>query len=462
MLPRVAAVKAPRKHNRRRVTGSGGRRREGRESERQRPNMSRHVFHSAVLLLLIAMMCCGSEAAAAEENSDSMAGPKFAWRDINEKDESVESLGVPGLLKVGTDVFAVAEAQCKKDGSNIFTGVASMLLTTTTDNKPEEVLNDAKKHTQVLEKTGSQVTKTDVSRPTTVVNGSDIYMLAGNYSQTAATNPKEEGGAVVSGLLLVKGEVRGSGESKKIHWKATDDVPRKSFGEQDSLMQLVGGGGSGVKMEDGTLVFPVEGTKKKGESENNGKTVSLLMYTSDDSGWKLSKGMSDGGCSDPSVVEWEKDKLMMMTACDGGCRRVYEIGDKGESWTEALGTLSRVWGNKHKGNEKGVGSGFITATVGGDQKKVMLVTLPVYSKEKEDKEKEKSELHLWLTDNTHIVDIGPVSEKGEDDVTASSLLYESGEGEDNNNEDKLIALYEKKKKKGDGGINTRSLVCASD
>ncbi|EKF28160.1 trans-sialidase, putative, partial [Trypanosoma cruzi marinkellei] len=79
----------------------------------------------------------------------------------------------------------------------------------------------------------------------------------------------------------------------------------------------------------------------------------------------------------------------------------------------------------------------------------MLVTLPVYSKEKEDEEKEKSELHLWLTDNTHIVDIGPVSEKGEDDVTASSLLYESAEGEDGNQEDKLIALYEKKKK-GDG------------
>ncbi|EKG01123.1 trans-sialidase, putative, partial [Trypanosoma cruzi] len=42
MLSRVAAVKAPRTHNRRRVTGSSGRRREGGESEPQRPNMSRH------------------------------------------------------------------------------------------------------------------------------------------------------------------------------------------------------------------------------------------------------------------------------------------------------------------------------------------------------------------------------------------------------------------------------------
>ncbi|EKF98009.1 trans-sialidase, putative, partial [Trypanosoma cruzi] len=66
----------------------------------------------------------------------------------------------------------------------------------------------------------------------------------------------------------------------------------------------------------------------------------------------------------------------------------------------------------------------------------MLVTLPVYA----EKDK-KGKLHLWLTDNTHIVDIGPVS--GEGDAAASSLLYKSGTGEDKKEE--LIALYEKKK-----------------
>ncbi|EKF98324.1 trans-sialidase, putative, partial [Trypanosoma cruzi] len=71
----------------------------------------------------------------------------------------------------------------------------------------------------------------------------------------------------------------------------------------------------------------------------------------------------------------------------------------------------------------------------------MLVTLPVYSINiREDNG--KGELHLWLTDNTHIADIGPVSVEG-DDAAASSLLYKSGD----NNE--LIALYEKKKGNGD-------------
>ncbi|KAF8277927.1 trans-sialidase, putative, partial [Trypanosoma cruzi] len=65
MLSRVAAVKAPRTHNRCRVTGSGGRRREGRESEPQRPNMSRRVLSFAVPLLLVVMMCGATGGAAA-------------------------------------------------------------------------------------------------------------------------------------------------------------------------------------------------------------------------------------------------------------------------------------------------------------------------------------------------------------------------------------------------------------
>ncbi|RNE96158.1 trans-sialidase, partial [Trypanosoma cruzi] len=82
MLSRVAAVKAPNKHNRRGVTGSSGRRREGRESERQRPNMSRHHFYSAVLLLVTTMCCDTCGAAAAKENdgkSDLRSAEELQW-----------------------------------------------------------------------------------------------------------------------------------------------------------------------------------------------------------------------------------------------------------------------------------------------------------------------------------------------------------------------------------------------
>ncbi|ESS55195.1 trans-sialidase [Trypanosoma cruzi Dm28c] len=135
----------------------------------------------------------------------------------------------------------------------------------------------------------------------------------------------------------------------------------------------------------------------------------------------------------------------MMAAA--GCTRSVTRGNRGRRHSGH----SRVWFNKNEGNEKGVRSGFIKATLGGDgeMRKVMLVTLPVYSKEKENG---KGVLHLWLTDNTHIVDIGPVSEKDED-VTASFLLYKSAESKDKN--DELIALYEKK---GNGDTPSHDMV----
>ncbi|EKF38881.1 trans-sialidase, putative, partial [Trypanosoma cruzi marinkellei] len=73
MPSRVAAVKAPRTHNRRRVTGSSGGRREGRESERQRPNMSRRVFTFAVLLLFV-LICCGTCGAATTQVETNAVG----------------------------------------------------------------------------------------------------------------------------------------------------------------------------------------------------------------------------------------------------------------------------------------------------------------------------------------------------------------------------------------------------
>ncbi|KAF5216701.1 putative trans-sialidase, Group V [Trypanosoma cruzi] len=432
MLSRVAAVKAPRTHNRRHVTGSSGRRREGRESEPQRPNMSRRVFTSAVLLLLVVLMCCGSGAATADEMVPNR--PKFEWKDITDG-EAVDSLGVPGLLKVGNDVFVVAEVQFKKNGKSGLTGIASQLLTKKTDKAKEEVLVDAKEKTQVLEEvTSGEAKKVDVSRPTTVVKGSDIYMLVGKYNR----NDAQDSGEGDWGLLLVKGNVSDEESSKKIDWTDTKRLPCTLGEEHESLTRLVGGGGSGVKMDDGRLVFPVEAVKED-DTEEDGKAVSLILYYTATPSCTLSKGMSDDGCSDPSVVEW-KDKLMMMTACDDGRRRVYESGDKGDSWTEALGTLSRVWGNRRDGNKANdVGSGFITATI--EKRDVMLVSLLVYSSK--NGSVEKGVLYLWLTDNTHIVDIGPVS--GDDDVAASSLLYKSGD----NKKEELIALYEKKKGEGE-------------
>ncbi|RNC36621.1 trans-sialidase [Trypanosoma cruzi] len=128
MLSRVAAVKAPRTHNRRRVTGSSGRRREGGESEPQRPNMSWRLFYFAVLLLLVVMMCCGSGVAEDKTAScpESSKGKRFVWRDKKDE-ETVSSLRAPSLVEMNGKVFAFAEAEGTKNNED-FTGIASELL----------------------------------------------------------------------------------------------------------------------------------------------------------------------------------------------------------------------------------------------------------------------------------------------------------------------------------------------
>ncbi|RNC55514.1 trans-sialidase, partial [Trypanosoma cruzi] len=330
--------------------------------------MSRHHFCSAVLLLVV-MMCCGTgEGAQADEPPlprESSPKPYFDWRDKNEE-KTVSSLRVPSLVELDGDVFAVAEAQCTKGGSG-FTGIASELLELSDESSklldmsklkiqaPDEChFKDEKCTYQKQEDAVSQSdTKVHVSRPTTVVNRRDIYMLAGKYtseSAAAAVAAANATDGVQWGLLLVRGNVSvEEGKDKRIYWRDTYGLPWGLFGKQDSLTGLIGSGGSGVNINDGTLVFPVEGTKR-----NNGKTVSLIIYSSDIASWTLSKGMSGDGCGDPSVVEWKDKKLMMMTACDDGRRRVYESADKGESWTEARRDTSRACGaTKHEGNCEG-------------------------------------------------------------------------------------------------------------
>ncbi|RNF00136.1 trans-sialidase, partial [Trypanosoma conorhini] len=175
--------------------------------------------------------------------------------------------------------------------------------------------------------------------------------------------------------------------------------------------------------------------------ETTGNTVSLVLYSSDpETGtWRLSKGMSAEGCGSPSVVAWEGNKLLMMAACEDGRRRVYESDNKGETWTEALGTLSRVWGGAPAGAGPGVPSGFITATIGGsgEGRRVLLVTLPVHSGDGGN-----GQLHLWLADAAHVVDAGPIPTAGDGEdsaaaAAASALLLKGGT--------ELISVYEKRK-----------------
>ncbi|RNC55670.1 exo-alpha-sialidase, partial [Trypanosoma cruzi] len=174
-----------------------------------------------------------------------------------------------------------------------------------------------------------------------------------------------------------------------------------------------------TKMTDGTLVFPVQFLTM------GGNTASTIMYMNPgQQHWTLAKSATHAGCTNLSILEWEAGKIIMITSCKYGRRRVYESTDKGNTWTEALGTLSRVWSNSLAGLGLHIQSGLITATIGG--KKVILLTQLEYSRHDG-----KNEILLWLTDTNRIYQVGLLPTGSS--ATSSSLLYAN---------DKLYCLYE--------------------
>ncbi|EKF33454.1 trans-sialidase, putative [Trypanosoma cruzi marinkellei] len=444
MHSRVAAVRAPRTHNRRRVTGSSGRRREGRESEPQRPNMSRHHFYSAVLLFVV-MMCCGTcgAAYAGGINPRNAINPfkgttsvSFAnWKEFKEDGREITSLRVPGLVKVGDDVFAVAEAQCKeKNGAGSCSGIASKHLDISGDSMDISSSDISLFCMQLGDTAENNFGTTEVLRPTTIVLEDSVYMLLGNYSRTRP----QVGGTNERGLLLVRGTVTVDGEKQKIIWNETRAVKPEAKGDSRSLTELIGSGGLGVVMQDGALVFPMQAKNKYG------KRVLLSMRLPESGNkWELPLETPGKGCRDPSVVKWKDEydeELFMMAHCAGGYYDIYRSTSDGVNWNGHFESITRVWGNSHKRTGYGVQSGFTTATI--EEKTVMLITAPVYAAKEENKGG-KGRLHLWVTDGGRVYDVGPVSRE-DVDAAASSLLMK-----DDNKE--LISLYENKK--DDGSYN---------
>ncbi|EKF28874.1 trans-sialidase, putative, partial [Trypanosoma cruzi marinkellei] len=222
-------------------------------------------------------------------------------------------------------------------------------------------------------------------------------------------------------------------------WNETHVVKPQGKGYSHSLTELLGGGGSGAVMRDGALVFPMQAKYKDGTSV-------LLSMRLPNSGnkWELSSNKPGKGCMDPSVAKWKDEYgeyLFMMAHCAGGYYDIYGSTADGVNWYPLGQPITRVWGNSRDRVGYGVRSGFATAII--EKKTVMLVTAPVYAA-KEDNKGGKGRLHLWVTDNARVHDVGPVSRE-DDDAAVSSLLLK---GNDNK---ELISLYENKK--SDGSYN---------
>ncbi|EAN88154.1 trans-sialidase, putative [Trypanosoma cruzi] len=445
MLSRVAAVKAPRTHNRRRVTGSSGRRREGRESEPRRPNMSRRVFASAVLLLLVVLICCGTCGAAATEKPNSGKNDLINIQNLQRVDLFVpqttlvlpkmgtdsgrrDSFVSPSLVSAGGVIAAFAEGHMNaKTPPTESTKPSSDVVAEYIDSAWEwstlvEKVSEStwKAHTVLGTTDGTDNRVGVVLRPTTTMKDNKVFLLAGS---TDAHKEGLEWKVDNQDLKLVVGDVTPSTRGEpggRIEWG--DPRPlfdsKYSLNHKNRLNTFFPSGGAGVLMENGTLVFSL-----MAKSEENDGVYSMIIYsTNNGSTWSLSEGVSSAGCRYPRITEWEGSLLMIVDCNDE--QKVYESRDMGTTWTEAIGTLPGVWVNSRSRVSQDVSlrvDALITATIEG--RKVMLYTQRGYFSGGN----KATALYLWVTDNNRTFSVGPVAvEDNMNWMLASTLLYSDG------------------------------------
>ncbi|RNC54036.1 trans-sialidase [Trypanosoma cruzi] len=335
MLSRVAAVMAPRTHNRRRVTGSSGRRREGRESEPPRFNMSRRVFTSAVLLLLVVMMYgSGGTSNAVKSNSgnaqlphtvdlflpnQTLVVPKGGTSQETKRD----AFASPSLVSAGGVIAAFTEglmyAEYVVEGGKVIEPISSDFVAEYIDSSWDwstlvgKVSESTWKAHTVLGPTDGTDNRVGVFyHPTTTTKGNKVFLPAGSLAELKESDGKKKWDNFE--LKLVVGDVReptSSELTERIKWGQIRSLLKEgTIAAHEGKLEFVAAGGSGVLMEDGTLVFPL--MAKSG----NGDVYSMIIYSTDNgSNWVLSKGVSPAKCYNPRVTEWE-GLLLMIVDCE--------------------------------------------------------------------------------------------------------------------------------------------------
>ncbi|RNC32828.1 trans-sialidase, partial [Trypanosoma cruzi] len=363
----------------------------GGESEPQRPNMSRRVFISAVLLLLFVMMCGGPCDAAdvVGSNLGNAQLPHTVDLFLPNKTQVVAKNGSaggvkfafisPSFVSAGGLMIAVAECRAKYndphksgwlDSSDIVAGYIDATWDwSTLVGKVSE--NTWKAHTVLGTTDGADNRVEVLYHPTTTTNGNKVFLLAGGLVELKESDGNWKRDYL--GLKLVVGDVReptSSEPTESIKWDRIRSPLNESTiaAHEGNLKEFLAGGGSGVLMEDGTLVFPL--MAKSG----NGVVYSMIIYSTDNgSNWVLPKGGSPAKCYYPRVTEWE-GSLLMIVDCEDE-QRVHESRDMGTAWTAAVGEISGVWVNSGSGASQDLSlhvDALITATI--EDRKVMLYT----------------------------------------------------------------------------------------
>nr|AAC47214.1 sialidase [Trypanosoma rangeli] len=330
------------------------------------------------------------------------------------RERVVHSFRIPTLVNVDGVMVAIANARYETSFDNSFIETAVKY----------SVDGGATWNTQIAIKNSRASSVSRVMDATVIVKGNKLYILVGSFNKTRNSWTQHRDGSDWEPLLVV-GEVTKSAANGKttatISWGKPVSLKPLFPAEFDGILtkEFIGGVGGhrGVQWE------PCVPCANCG---HGGRVFTKIMYSEDDGNtWKFAEGRSKFGCSEPAVLEWE-GKLIINNCVDGNRRLVYESSDMGKTWVEALGTLSHVWTNSPTSNQQDCQSSFVAVTIEG--KRVMLFTHPLNLKGRWMRDR----LHLWMTDNQRIFDVGQIS-IGDENSGYSSVLYK---------DDKLYSLHE--------------------
>ncbi|RNE95022.1 group II trans-sialidase superfamily, partial [Trypanosoma rangeli] len=399
--------------------------------------MSRHMFlYSVQLLFCVLLVCCGGTAVYGEEGNTPKEAQTPEAVDLFVPRQTIVGTSAgsgtrvffvsPSLVSAGGVLVALAKSQGRPVSSDKYrTSIVYADVVTGYIDPAEnwssfvaEVSANEWKAYSIFNTTMRQEYMSRVTyevRPTTIAKGNKVFLLAGDYHQKYDPSSKKWT-ASSQGLDLLVGEAT---QDKVIQWgEPTSLVPQiKPSAKQRGLEQFVGGGGSGVVMEDGTLVFPVT-ARMTGDND----IVSMIIYSKDDGkNWVLPQGTVSGRCIAPLIVEWEQGQLLMVAKCYS-LSKLFESRDMGATWREAVRTLTRVQPMLLPDASRtleGVGS-LTTAIIAG--KKVMLYTqkgIPPGEMAR------ATALYLWVTDNNRTFHLGPISMDTTEKWTSANTLLHS-------------------------------------
>ncbi|RNE95419.1 group II trans-sialidase superfamily [Trypanosoma rangeli] len=394
-------------------------------------------LYSVQLLFCVLLVCCGGTAVYGEEGNTPKEAqtpeavdlfvPRQTIVETQGQSQTRDSFAHPSLASAGGVLVALAEGniffQHPRNNQTLVTCadvVAGYIdpAENWSSFVAEVSANEWKAHSIFNATTQEEHNDRVIYevRPTTIAKGNKVFLLVGGYHQKYDPSSKKWT-ASSQDLDLLVGEAM---QDKVIQWgEPTSLVPQiKPSAKQRGLEQFVGGGGSGVVMEDGTLVFPVT-ARMTGDNE----TVSMIIYSKDDGkNWTLSHGMLPVGCTDPLIVEWEQGQLVMVAKCDL-LSNVFESRDMGATWREAVRTLTRVQPRFSPQLLQRVWTvaSLTTATIA--EKKVMLYT----QKGAYFEETVTYKLYLWVADNNRTFHLGPISIDTAVEVASDNALLQSND-----------------------------------